>query len=361
MHYGKTITGLLILLAVPLYGQEELRSFEEKLAQLEAEMDSLSIFFLLDSVLETSYEKYSELNTRLSYNSNVLSAGRNYGLNQHGISPGLSFYHKSGFFTDYVGFWSNNLSPKYNLSIFSAGYLGSMDRWTYSASYERWVYHDSQADPSKNLLRNSLGGSVTYNTKIGYATIDYSYLFGDGENAHRIIGSLTGTISLGKWWVFNSIRILPSFSTFFGNQEVIIRFEGSLLDELKTNEYLRQNIDSQTLLSLLTEEERQQIQSIRQRNTDGKYSRFQQLRILNIYLSNEDVVNYLYDLLDEEKDQYGIMNYSFSLPVMFSVKNFSFMLNYTYSIPVQLPGEEIDLDPIGYLGAAVTYRIPFRK
>lgn len=360
MRFSLTITLLLILGSISITRAQNSLSIEEQLARLEQEMDSLSIFFLLDSILNEPLERYSELNPRISYNSNVLSLGRNYGLDQHGISPGVSFYHKSGIYADYTGFWSNNLDPRYSLSVASIGYLGSFNmNWSYSTSYERWVYHNGGAEDTVNPLKNSLGGSLSYNTAIGYASIDYSYLFGTNGGAHRLIGSLTGTINLGSWWLFDRITILPSYSTYFGNQEIIVRFDGDLLEELRLNEYLRQNFDTKTLESLLSEAELQQIEMIRQRS-NGSPSGFQRLRILDIYLSNPDVLNYLYDLLDEEINQYGFMNHSFSLPIMMTIRNFSFMVNYTYSIPVKLQGEEIKPNPVGYFGASISYRIPFR-
>lgn len=335
--------------------QNDTLSFEEQFALLEAEMDSLSIFYMIDSVLTAADKKSSELNLRLSYNSNVLNAGRNYGLDQHGIAPGVSFYHRTGWYADYSGYWSNQMDPRFNLSVLSGGYLGTIgDHWSVSATYERWHYHGSK---SENSFANSLGGSLTYNTRIGYASVDYGYLFGGASGAHRIIGSLTGTISLGKWWIFQSMTLLPSASVYFGNQEVLIRFEGELLEELRSNEYLQQNLSADELRQYLTDEDRRQIQSISQNS--NLTSEQKRRGIMLVFLSNPDVQGYIYSLLDRNENQYGIMNYSFSLPLLLSTPKWNFFLSYTYSIPVQLPGEAVKLDPVGYLGASVSYRISF--
>jgi hypothetical protein len=50
--------------------------------------DSLSIFSLIDSLLELQELQSSQLALRLSYNSNVLSAGRTLGIENFGLSPG---------------------------------------------------------------------------------------------------------------------------------------------------------------------------------------------------------------------------------------------------------------------------------
>ena len=81
-------------------------------------------------------------------------------------------------------------------------------------------------------------------------------------------------------------------------------------------------------------------------------------------LSDEDAAS-LQRILDEgyeirtfEDDKaFGIMNYAISVPLLLSSKNFSFMLSYTYSIPVALPGEFFEVDPVGFFGASVSYRI----
>lgn len=355
----KTITTILISLCLvaPASTQPDSLTWEEQFAQLEAEMDSLSIFFLIDSILQSTPRKYSELNTRMGYNSNVLSAGRNFGINQHSISPGAAFYHSSGIYADYSGFWNTETSPKYNLSIFTLGYLGAFSKtFSYTAGYERWWYHASAG----SNLNNSLGTTLTYRNRYGYAAIDYSFLFGE-SSAHRVIGSIIGSISLGKWRGLQSARLLPSFSTYFGNALVTTRFDGNILEEFRSNEYLRENLGSDEFLAyareVLTEEEKQQLMMIQaNQNLDRDQKR---RRRQAVYLSNTEVQAYIYDILDETNEKYGIMNYSLSLPLMLTSKRFSFILSYTYSIPVKLPGETFALDPVGYFGASVGYRIPF--
>lgn len=339
------------------YAQSDSLTWEEKFALLEAEMDSMSIFYLLDSILASSPLKYSEFNARMSYNSNVLNAGRNYGVNQHSISPGMSYYHSTGLYADYAGFWNSQTTPEYNLSIFSFGYLGSFSKkWNYSLSYERWWYHQIESTG----LNNNLGGNITYRNKLIYATIDYSLLFGE-RSAHRLIGSLSGNVSLGKWWCFKSIKLLPSLSSTFGNSLITTRFEGDIIEEFRSNQILRTNFRSDEFQSyvntVLSDQEKEALRQIREsRNLTTREKITQQMKI---YLTNDDVLNYLYALLDTTEEKYGIMNYNFSLPLMLVTEKFSFLISYTYSVPVQLPDEDYALDPVGYFGASVIYRIPF--
>ena len=65
--------------------------------------DSLDIFNLIDSILQYGNLGGSQLAVRLSYNSNVLSAGRTLGIENFGIAPGISYYHKSGILRRCLG------------------------------------------------------------------------------------------------------------------------------------------------------------------------------------------------------------------------------------------------------------------
>ena len=84
------------------------------------ELDSLSIFALLDSILNSDYRQ-SQLALRIGFTSDVVNAGRDLGANQQGLTPGVSYYHKSGLFASAIGYWNSQFDPKYNLTVLSAG------------------------------------------------------------------------------------------------------------------------------------------------------------------------------------------------------------------------------------------------
>ena len=348
-----------------LHGQSENDSIDyaAEIAMLEAELDSFGIFSLIDSVLLAEYKPPSEFNIRFGYNSNVVNAGRNYGLNQHGLTPGISFYHSKGWFADVTGFWNSEFDPKYNLTMISGGYMGLLgNKLSYTISAEKWFYHYNQSSEITSLPSNSVGASASYDLKYLYAGLDYTYMFGNGD-AHRLIGSLTGNIKIPAFWKIKSITFMPGFSTLFGNEEVVIQFNGDLIDELKSNEYLKQNLQSEDFQTFLGNVEFSQQEQLTlnfiQRN-DRLSERQKRSRTILIYLQNEEILTYLYGLLDQESNSYGIMNYSFSLPVSISFGKFSTLLSYSYSIPVKLPGETIELDPIGFFSLTFSYRIPLR-
>lgn len=355
---------LVCFLAAPrtVAAQDSL-SLEAQFALLEKEMDSLNLFVLIDSVLASSDLRWSELHCRVGYNNNVLSAGRNFGINQHGISPAISFYHTSGFFADVSGYWNSAFEPAYNMTITSAGYLKTWkNKWSLSGNLEKWLYHQNSADAYSQAPTMSAGINSSYTRKHGYFFIDYSYLFGNEASAHRLIGNVTGIFQLKKTGFFSSVRFLPSASAIFGNQEIIIRFDGNLIEAFRSRQLLEAGIDREALRNLLTEEEKATVdwinrQLARAQCRSGACQNLRQLRT-EIYLSNPAVQDYIYEQLSEVSNAYGLMNYSFSLPVIATWRLFSVSVSYTLSIPVPLPGES-EMDPISYFGASVSYRIPF--
>lgn len=309
-------------------------------------MDSLSSVFLLDSLFSSPLRPSSEINFRAGYNNNTVSLGRNYGINQQSIYPGIAFYHKSGVYMNYTGFINTQTTPAYNLTMLSAGYMAPLGaHWNYNMAYEHWFFSQQNED---NPLNNSADVSGSYNTRYGYATVDYSLLFGN-EIAHRLMLSITGKLQFKQVWIFQSIRILPSFNMIFGTEDVTLyRFSASdrnhqLLYILRLKKEELQKLYQE---GAITRDELREFLSSQRLASTGSLSQEQETRL-------EEILN---DLM-QHTTTFGLMDYNFSIPVTFSTRSFSFTLNYTYSIPVPLPDENYAMDPIGYFGASVAYRL----
>lgn len=356
------------LLGFSAVSQEETTlSYAEQLRKLELEMDSLSIFNLIDSLFALEVSQSGELNIRLGFTNSVTSAGRDYDLNQKGISSGISYYHRSGVYTDLSGYWNSGVSPNYNPTVFSIGYLGTINpKWIYSFDYEKWFFNPK--DSSENPLTHSIGTSLTYDFKIGYVSADYSFLFG-AETAHRFIGNLVGTINLGKWWVFKRINLYPGVSILYGNSDVTrLRITQNQLSE-ETKRRFQLLVE----FSELTDQERYfLLSSVRKAYESGKITeqRRNELQFLirnSANLTDADV-NELKSLINdgfessvyENGNAFGLLNYAISIPLSLSTNRFNILLSYTYSIPISLPGEVFEIDPIGYFGASISYRIQFK-
>lgn len=336
------------------------RDYAAELAALDSELDTIGIFSLFDSVLSLAAIKPpSEFNVRLGYSSNVTNGGRDFGINQYGLAPGISFYHNTGLFADVSGFWNSEFDPKYNITVATLGYLGNKGKyWSYSGSYEKWIYHADKSEISE-VPNNSISASINFNYKYLNLGLDYSYFFG-GTEAHRLNSSIGAIFKTKKLLKNAVVSFQPSFSLLYGNQNVIVQFNGNLIDELRSNEYLRQNLQSESFQSFLqevelTEEQVNRINTIQSRRllTDDQKRRL----ISSVYLSNADVQNYIYELLDTNSNEYGIMNYNISFPVSIRYKKWLTLLSYSYNIPVELPGEVLDLDPVGLFSLTLVYRI----
>lgn len=342
-------------------------SYAEQLAALEAEMDSLSIFNLIESMLSLESSPSSELNIHASFTSSVTSAGRDYDINQKGLSPGLSYYHKSGIYADLSGYWNSDIEPNYNPTVFSLGYLSTFnENWSYNLDYEKWLFNPG--DTSENPLTNSIGASLNYDFKFIDVGLDYSLLFGN-KTAHRIIGSLSSSISLGKWSVFDNIRLYPSGNIQYGNATITqLRITRQQLNEQWANIY-QQIIDFSDLNDF---QQQTTIRSIETAFENGRITERRRDRLIDLINTAQNLtaeeIQELQDIVDngyeesilENSNAFGLMNYSFSLPIALSIKNLSIILSYTYSIPVALPGEFFEVDPVGFFGASISYRIPFK-
>ncbi|MDN5205003.1 hypothetical protein QQ008_26675 [Fulvivirgaceae bacterium BMA10] len=275
-------------------------AFLEELAKLEADLsrDSLTILDLLDSLLNME-SKYSTLSFRVGFMSEVLSAGRDLNVKQYGFNPGITYYHKSGIFTDLTGFWNSEFDPKYNLTVLGIGYLGYFtNKWSYIFFYDHSFY---SASDIKNPLKNSLRASTYLDFRHLDLGVDYSFLFGS-ETAHRLRGNVALNFKIKNVLFFDYVKLRPSFSTLFGN---------TLVTTIRFNRGFRQR------------DERP-------------------------FIINEDNV-------------FGLMNYEFSLPITATRKAFSVLFNYNYAIPKELPGENLELEPNGYFAASIIYTIGFRK
>lgn len=358
MRISITIT-VLLLLCFKSSAQDSL-SYKERFAMLEAEMDSLSIYSLMSELLHKYDLPQSEINARFSYNSALISAGRSYGISPHSFSSGVAYYHSKGYYADYSGFMNSSFDPTYSLSILSLGYISDFFKsrtLNYSLGYERWHYHGSyQGD-----LNNALSANLAYNKKRWYLSVDYSYLFGR-SSAHRIIGSATAKLKLGEFWIFKAATLRPSASILIGSDEVAyLRVTEDQAQDFQLRDVRidRFGLDELVSVNILTQNQRDEILQDRR---DGLRKRLVEYD----FIDREKLSDIYYYFNPQEQEiatqkAFGIMNYSFALPLYLDTKRFSFVLSYSYNIPVQLPGETYSSDPTGYFGASITYRIPLKK
>ncbi|MBX2916829.1 MAG: hypothetical protein KF856_16290 [Cyclobacteriaceae bacterium] len=278
-----------------------------------AELDSLiahgdtGFLSLIDSLLNLPTPKLkSQLVMRLGYNSNVVAASRTLGFNQFGVAPGISYYHKSGLYADYTGYWSKEYDPRYYLTVLSGGYMASPTLWwSIMGEYNRYIYAGLGEDEYVPY-KNSAGVSNFLDIKWVTLRLDYQLFFGD-KTAHRINPSIMLNLEKRKLGRIDRIAFYPTASVLYGSEQIT-----------ELIPYAR------TYVGII----------------------YRVRRNLPLYY-------------EQETTRFGVLNYSFSAPISVSVNNWTFLVSYTYNIPQALPGEPITLESSGYISASISKRIEF--
>jgi hypothetical protein len=294
----------------PLQAQDADSLLLNELDSMLQSSDSLSILNLIDSLLNSDDETDSQVAVRLAYNSNVLSTGRTLGIDQFGLSPGISYFHKTGLYADASIFYSDDFNPNVYLTVLSVGYMHSFGkRVSVIANYDRYLYNlgDAYFVP----YTNSVNVSVYLEQKPITFRADYIFFFG-AKNAHRIAPGINLNLEKRNIWGLHRIAFSPTFAALFGNET---------FEEI--------TITSPTTLAEL-------IQNYRDYGT-------------------------WYRLDITQKDVFGVMNYAISCPVSISKGNWNFTASYTYNIPKALEGETLTLSETGFIAASLSYYIPLRK
>lgn len=267
--------------------------------------DSLSIFQLIDSLLTLDeLNDYSQLAFRIGYNSNVLWAGRTLGIDQFGLAPGISYYHKSGLFADASFFWSKDFEPNYYLTILSAGYMHTFSRhFSAMASYDRYFYNlEDEYIPYNNAV--TLSPFLEFHPV--NISVDYTYYFGE-RSVHRVMPSVGVTLEKSNLFKIDKVSFMPSVFMLMGNEtfsEII--FPTTRAEWIAAYIRVRQGLTWYRI---------------------------------------------------ETRNVFGIMNYAIMLPLNVRHKQMNFSFSYTYNIPKALPGETLTLAESSFLSASLSWFI----
>ena len=273
--------------------------------------DSLTIFQLIDSLMTMEDLESSQLVARLNYNSNILSAGRTLGIEQFGLAPGLSYYHKTGLFADVTTYWSNDYDPEFYLTTTSVGYMHIFSRkFSTLVSYDHFFYHRLDDDEFVPYT-NAVTVSPFLDLKPFCLRLDYSFYFGDAY-ANRIMPGVSVKLKKKDFLGFDRVTIYPSFYVLMGDET-------------------------------LTEVELESPDSPKE-------------ALENWYKYGTRFTPVL-----KEKNVFGVMNYAFSIPLNMTVKNWFFNLSYTYNIPKALEGETLTIEEGGFISAGISYYINMKS
>ena len=277
--------------------------------------DSLEIFDLIDSLLLADpsllkIEDKSLMAVRFGYNSNITSDNRTFNIEQFGLAPGLSYYHKSGAYVDATTYWSNSYNPSFYLTVASGGYLHTFSKhYSILAEYSHYFYNQPSDSTVSIPYTNNIGVSNYFELKPFMFRFDYYLYFGE-RSAHRLMPSIGLNLVKRNFLGFDRIMFFPAFSVLFGSEQI-------------TTYGLYPN----TLLRVL-------------------WNRTHPNRKLPLYY-------------EEHNTEFGVMNYGFTFPISFTKKNWSFLISYAYNVPKALPGETLSLSNTGYLSFSITRYFPF--
>ncbi|HTH56254.1 MAG TPA: hypothetical protein VL728_09425 [Cyclobacteriaceae bacterium] len=305
------IASFLLLTGVDLAGAQTFDSANQLPA--DSALNNFSILQLIDSLVQTpnSYGFGSTLITRLGFNSNVVAASRTLGLSQFGLSPGISYYHKSGLYLDATAYWSQEYSPYLYLTIPSAGYLKTINKWTMNFEYSRYVY--SFSDSTYHLpYTNSIGMSNFYELKPFLFRFDYSLYFGE-KTAHRLMPGIMLNFEKRNWHGLRRILFYPTFNVLLGNEKWQIS----------------QYIPNATTLS----------------EARALIAQHQPL----------------FRIKTDSYNEFGVLNYSVSMPLSINYKDWGFLLSYVYNFQQVLPNEPITVTNSGYLSLSITRYFNFKS
>jgi hypothetical protein len=275
--------------------------------------DSLSIFSLIDSLVQYPelLEGGSCLVARLGYNSNITASNLTLGLDQFGLSPGISYYHKSGLYLDATVYWSQQYSPSLYLTVPSLGFLKSIKKWTLNFEYSHYFYSFSDSTFSTPYT-NTMNLSNFFDVKPFLFRLDYSLYFGE-KSANRIMPAVMLNIEKKNWLGIKRLLIYPTFNVLFGNEP------------WQNSQYIP--------YTTVPAEIRDRIKN----------------KLPLFYLQTN---NY---------NEFGVLNYSVSLPISISLKDWTFLLGYTYNFPQALPNEQLALTNSGYLSFSVIRYFNFKS
>lgn len=336
----KLAFAITIILTLSCFSQQDSLSIEQQLLQLELELDSASLFGFLDSLLLAPTPK-SEIGLRIGYSSSRVTAGRDFDQQLKGTTPGISFFHKTGFYADFSTFFDSQYSPSAYQSILHGGYMWiPSKKWVLNPYIERRFNHQFSSD-----LFYSAGTSISYDFKLFETSFDYAFLWGK-DTGHRLIPSISRKIRFNNVPLFKNITLYPSISLMAGTTTIF------------TYQYSSQQIDNYLLRVQSLSDDEIRFLRVSGRITTAQAIQLRATRNLLLEGSEEDIAT-LKELLNtlEEDSSFALLSYTFSLPVTFSLKKTSIMISYSYSIPQRVPGEDLDLDPIGYLNISLRQRI----
>ncbi len=169
----------------------------------------------LQRILDTlpPHEK-SNFTIGLSYGSQVMAAGRDFGVEQFGIYPSFGYRHFRGLYAQINGsIFGDDKTMNYQSTYLGLGFSRTLgQRWRYDLSLSRTLFHPID----EGLLANAFGLCLDYSASIFNFGLSATGMMGE-ETALRMNAFGSAWIGLGK----GNFALSPSFSALFGTENIV--------------------------------------------------------------------------------------------------------------------------------------------
>lgn len=267
-------------------------------------LSSLFTFLALSSILaqnpdlhllpDTSFQENeatkASWTVSTTFNSRVLSAGRDFGSGQFGVFPGLFYSHPTGLSAGLSASIYGDSILSYTQSSLSLGFGGALTAsWRYGLSFSHTFFHPS----SEGLLTNGVGASTDLSIGAFNVGTSFTAMLGE-ENGYRLNLFGSGYWALGQQGWLSNLAVAPSLSALLGTENIpFYTLPLSQFEKATGTRWLE-----------------------RRKNLPGPKPRQEQ---------NSNV--------------FGLMSINLALPLYYYAGNWTFNLAPNLVIPVPLPGE----------------------
>lgn len=172
---------------------------------------------LPDTSFQTQQIKTASWTISTTFNSRVLSAGRDFGSSQVGLFPGVFYSHPTGLYAGLSGsMYGDSASLSYTQTNLSLGFAGSFtSNWRYGLSFAHTFFNPAE----EGLLSNGIGLSTDLTFGAFNVGTSFTAMLGE-ENGYRLNLFSSGYWPLGQKGFLGNCAIGPSLSGLFGTENI---------------------------------------------------------------------------------------------------------------------------------------------
>ena len=212
----------LLLLIIFASCIPDLKSQEEKLDSL------LDVVLFEDEEmlsLLTGKRNFQFLYARTHFENRSYFSGRDIGIDQQNYSAQLSYFHSAGISLAVGSVWYSQFTPKLYATSLMAGYSGKFGKsndYRYRTSYNRYFFSEMDSVDS-HAFSNAFAVGATIDKGFIGTRLDLALLTGE-ETASQVSWDLFFDITLIKLGAYNRIKFEPEVSFFLG-KEIMAYYE----------------------------------------------------------------------------------------------------------------------------------------